>query len=74
MPPVIDVTRCTGCGVCEDSCPTDALAMDDGGRVARVIYPDECWHCGSCRQECPLGCIEIRFPLRMLLGSGVVPY
>lgn len=74
MPPVIDVSRCSGCGICEDSCPIDVLAMDEERHIAYARYADECWHCGSCRQECPVGCIDIKFPLRILFGAGVIPY
>jgi NAD-dependent dihydropyrimidine dehydrogenase PreA subunit len=72
MPPLVDIDRCTGCGQCADACPVDVLAVDRD--VCIVVYPDECWHCGSCRQECPAGCLEIVFPLRMLLCAGGVPY
>ena len=74
MPPVINAEQCTGCGLCEDSCPIDVLYLDADKKVAYVRYPDECWHCGSCRQECPAGCLEIKFPLRMLLCSGGIPF
>lgn len=74
MPPIIDVDRCKGCGKCQDSCPIDVIYLDSERKVASVRYPDECWHCGSCRQECPNGSLEIRFPLRLLLCSGGIPY
>ena len=72
MPPVINLDKCIGCGQCENSCPIDVLAMDPANGLPLVLYPDECWHCGSCRQECPAGCLEIVFPLRMLLCAGTV--
>jgi adenylylsulfate reductase subunit B len=74
MPPVINKELCTGCGTCEDSCPLDVLYMDSEENKSYVKYPEECWHCGSCRQDCPEGAIEIRFPLRMMVSAGVVPY
>jgi len=74
MPPVIDKALCTGCGTCEDSCPIDVIYMDDDNGKSLIKYPDECWHCGSCRQECPEDAIAIRFPLRMMVSAGVVPY
>jgi NAD-dependent dihydropyrimidine dehydrogenase PreA subunit len=52
----------------------DVLYMDPEENRAYVKYPEECWHCGSCRQDCPEGAIEIRFPLRMMVSAGVVPY
>jgi NAD-dependent dihydropyrimidine dehydrogenase PreA subunit len=74
MPPVIDKVLCSGCATCEDSCPLDVIYMDDEEGKSFIKYPEECWHCGSCRQECPEGAIEIRFPLRMIVSAGVVPY
>jgi NAD-dependent dihydropyrimidine dehydrogenase PreA subunit len=73
MPPVIDTENCAGCGTCEDSCPLDVIYLNEDGK-AWVRYPEECWHCGSCRLECPQSCIAIRFPPRILLSAGVVPY
>ncbi len=74
MPPIIDKEKCTGCGQCDMACPIDVLAVDPAEQVAYARYPEECWHCGSCRQECPVGCLEIKFPLPMLLSAGVIPY
>ena len=73
-PPVIDKEICTGCGTCEDTCPLDVIYMDEEENKSLIKYPDECWHCGSCRQDCPVEAIEIRFPLRMMIPAGVVPY
>lgn len=70
MPPVIDYEICTGCGVCEDSCPLDVLYMDDATNEPVVKYPDECWHCGSCRQDCPQESIRIIFPLQIMVAAG----
>ena len=74
MPPVIDKNLCTGCGTCEDACPLDVIYMDLKEGRSHIKYPDECWHCGSCRQDCPETAIVIRFPLRMMVPAGVVPY
>jgi NAD-dependent dihydropyrimidine dehydrogenase PreA subunit len=74
MPPVFDYNLCTGCGTCEDTCPLDVIYMDEHNGRSFAKYPEECWHCGSCRQECPVEAIQIRFPLRMMVAAGVVPY
>jgi len=74
MPPVIDAHLCTGCGTCEDACPLDVIYMETETNRPSIRYPDECWHCGSCRQECPEEAISIRFPLRVLIPAGIVPY
>lgn len=64
MPPRIDESRCTLCGICQDVCPGDILHIDQG--VANLVrYGDECSHCDVCRVECPAGAIEIEFPWHM---------
>jgi pyruvate formate lyase activating enzyme len=42
--------RCSGCGICIDSCPQQALERTPQGIVAN---PDRCVHCGRCVQVCP---------------------
>jgi len=74
MPPVIEKELCTGCGICEDSCPLDVIYMNEEGSRPIIKYPEECWHCGSCRQDCPEEAITIRFPLRIMVSAGIIPY
>jgi len=46
---IVDEEKCTGCGIYEDACPQEAIAVDD---VARV-NADLCTECGVCVDECP---------------------
>lgn len=72
MPPRIDESRCTLCGICQDVCPGDILHIDQG--VANLVrYGDECSHCDVCRVECPAGAIEIEFPWHMRQRPIQVP-
>jgi adenylylsulfate reductase, subunit B len=68
MPPVFDMEKCSGCGLCDSICPADAIYLhSEGDRdIPYLKYPEECWHCGSCRQDCPEGAIGIWFPPDML--------
>lgn len=50
----IDETRCTGCGLCVEACPTGAIRVMDG--VAH-IDPALCRGCEVCRTACPTGAI-----------------
>ena len=52
----IDSDACTGCGLCVDECPTDAISLNDD--VASV---DEglCTDCGICVDVCPTDAISI---------------
>ncbi len=55
---VIDADACTGCGTCEERCPTDAIKINADG-VARV---DEgsCFGCGVCSRFCPENAISLK--------------
>ncbi len=61
MPAVIDSSKCTGCGICDEICPGDVIHINEEGIRAEVRYPDECWICGSCRMECPEDAITYTF-------------
>ncbi|MBC7343242.1 MAG: 4Fe-4S binding protein [Clostridia bacterium] len=55
MPAVVNKEECTGCGICVDSCPEEAITLND---VAEVD-PEKCSECGTCVEECPQECIEL---------------
>ena len=65
MPPVINMEKCNGCGICDKHCPLDVIYMVK--KVPDVRYPDECWHCGNCRISCPDGAVSYEFPLYTLV-------
>jgi len=52
---VVDLARCTGCGICWEVCPQDAVSP---GRVP-VIDPQRCTGCGTCLRQCPRGAIRL---------------
>jgi MinD superfamily P-loop ATPase len=49
--PLIDQARCTGCGKCEQLCPTHAIDMRDGRPV--IARPADCSFCDVCESYCP---------------------
>ena len=42
--------RCSGCGICIDSCPEQALERTPQGIITNA---DRCAHCGHCVRVCP---------------------
>lgn len=52
----IDQNKCTGCGICVDICPLEAISMEnDKAKVDK----DTCTECGQCVDECPNKAIKI---------------
>ena len=50
----VDETRCTGCGMCTDVCPTGAISVLNG--VAQVKQ-SLCQECEACLSACPNGAL-----------------
>ena len=48
--PWIEKESCTGCGVCVDECPVDAISMKMEEAEIRMA---ECIRCGVCHDVCP---------------------
>ncbi len=67
MPPVIDASKCIGCGTCAQICCMDVYGPVRPGATAEPLYPEECWHCRACVMDCPAGAIQLRYPLPMTM-------
>jgi dissimilatory sulfite reductase (desulfoviridin) alpha/beta subunit len=52
--PVVEASACSGCGLCVDTCPDDALSTRNS---CAVIDADCCLSCGRCMRACPAGAI-----------------
>jgi NADH-quinone oxidoreductase subunit F len=50
--------NCTGCTICAQHCPVDAIPMTPYER--HVIDVEKCTRCDACRQKCPVGAIEVQ--------------
>ncbi len=81
QPRRVDEEKCTGCGICSQKCPVEAIDMYNEGLMARaaiyVDYPqavplkyaidkDRCIGCGICEGECPAEAIVYDQPEEMM--------
>ncbi|MDH7506508.1 MAG: 4Fe-4S binding protein [Candidatus Thermoplasmatota archaeon] len=55
MPAIVDKEKCTACGTCVDTCPVDAISLEDKA----VINKENCIDCGTCIDGCPEGAISL---------------
>jgi len=62
---VIDGDLCSGCGVCVERCPTDAIQLNDEGTAERD--ENACFGCGVCAGFCPEGAISLKEGLRRVM-------
>ncbi|MEJ2100605.1 MAG: 4Fe-4S binding protein [Desulfobacterales bacterium] len=59
---VIDPEACTGCGICVERCPTDAISLNEAGWAQRE--ESACLGCGVCSRFCPEEAIALKEGLR----------
>ena len=52
----VNKKKCTGCGICIDSCPVDAIKIVNN---IAVINKNDCTECGVCVNDCPCEAISI---------------
>lgn len=53
--PVVDESRCTGCGACARMCRFNAIIAI---KKTVMVFPDLCHSCGGCALVCPVGAIR----------------
>ena len=51
----VDTQKCTGCGLCVDICPVNAIKVEN----EKAVISDECVGCGACVGQCPVGAISL---------------
>jgi NAD-dependent dihydropyrimidine dehydrogenase PreA subunit len=59
--PVIDTTRCTGCGRCVAACNLHLLSLEPQGwkKFSTLHDADRCTGCGECEVQCPFNAIAM---------------
>lgn len=55
--PLVDPSRCTGCGLCQRICFSGAIKVEN--KVAVPNY-DNCWGCSICIENCPARALSCR--------------
>jgi len=56
--PTIDLEKCTGCLMCAEVCPTEAILGDFDNRMEAAIDRDTCIGCGICKKQCQFEAIS----------------
>ncbi len=64
----LDKTRCTGCGVCMEICPREAIEIikipkSEGEEMKSPtidVNQEKCHYCGMCESICPFGAFTVK--------------
>ena len=59
--PVVDLSKCTGCGKCEKECMVGLPMMEYIKTNQGLITNSECLNCGKCAAVCPAQAIRLKF-------------
>ena len=71
----IDESACILCGMCQRTCPSDAIVVEKPQRVWS-IDPFRCVQCSSCVRACPKSCLTMlpSYPTPTPSQSCVIVY
>jgi len=72
----LNKTRCTGCGICMEICPREAIEIRKTPKVEGEkakpptidISEEKCHYCGMCDPICPFGALKVR-----INGEHMIP-
>ncbi len=68
MPVVIKVDKCTGCGLCVDSCPFSCIELKDN----KALISEYCNECNACLSVCPEGALTEFAPKEGILQNDQI--
>jgi Fe-S-cluster-containing hydrogenase component 2 len=52
----VDADKCTGCGLCVEACPVEAISLEND---KAKVDEGACVDCGVCASECPNEAISV---------------
>lgn len=55
--PVVDASKCIGCGECKRCCPADTIELRD---KKAFIIKDKCIKCYCCQELCPAKAVDVK--------------
>ncbi len=67
--PVIQLDRCTKCGLCVKYCPARAVEMvevESTGLQPVIVRAQDCTFCGTCEEICPAQAIGLAYEIAPL--------
>ncbi|MFC1994518.1 FAD-dependent oxidoreductase [Chloroflexota bacterium] len=56
---IVDRQKCSGCGVCQEVCPFNAIEVDPKDKIA-VVNEALCKGCGVCASSCRCGAVTVK--------------
>jgi MinD superfamily P-loop ATPase len=59
--PVLDPTKCDGCGLCVTVCRCGALVM--AGETVTLVQVDDCGWCCDCELVCDTGALQCPYEI-----------
>jgi ferredoxin len=62
LKPIIDIEKCTGCGLCAIDCSTKALTVrqsSERDNYQLLFRQETCDGCGVCERSCPEQCLRL---------------
>lgn len=72
MSPVhVIADRCTGCGICVESCPVDVFRLGAVNGKSRPAYWADCQVCFLCHEDCPERAIVVEYTSASLASYSV---
>jgi len=57
---IVDLEKCTSCGVCAKVCPYNAITVDIKAKTGAQVIAAACAGCGTCAAECKFDAITMQ--------------